>query len=206
MPGRSTKPSFVLIFFLSLFILLPPGKLSLSVAAGHGIARGKEVHPSSLQDCSVTLLKNREYSPVLLEMIDNAQKEILMSFFLFKTGGHPGNYPEIIMKHLIRAANRGIRVVVVLERGENSSDIDVQNQDTMAKLKKGGVTVYPDSPQSTTHTKLVVIDRRYTFVGSHNLTHSALNYNNEISVLVDAAPVAEEAANYIRTLHPQTAK
>ncbi|MDO8722646.1 MAG: phospholipase D-like domain-containing protein [Syntrophales bacterium] len=209
MQGRLTKASYqiVLIFFLSLAILLSlPERISLSVAAGQGAARGKEVAPSSRQGCSVTLLKNGEYLPALLAAIDNAQKEILMSFFLFKTNGHPGSSPEVIMKHLIRATNRGIRVEVVLERGENSSDIDTQNQDTMVKLKKGGVTVYPDSPQRTTHTKLVVIDRRYTFVGSHNLTHSALNYNQEASVLVDAAQVAEEAASYISALYPKTAQ
>jgi phosphatidylserine/phosphatidylglycerophosphate/cardiolipin synthase-like enzyme len=204
MSGRLTKAISLLILIFFLFLAIPlslPERLSPSVAAGHGTARGKEAHPSSLQGCSVTLLKNREYFPALLAAIDNAQKEILLSFFLFKTNGHPHSCPEIIMRHLIRAADRRIKVVVVLERGKDSSDIDAQNQDTMVKLKKRGVEVYLDSPKSTTHAKLVVIDRRYTFVGSHNLTHSALKYNNELSVLIDAAPLAEEAANYIKTLH-----
>lgn len=205
MSGRLTKAtsSLILILFLSFTILLLLSeRISLSVAAGQKMAGEKEGHLSSLQGCSVTLLKNREYFPALLAAVDNAQKEILVSFFLFKTNGHPHSCPEIIMRHLIRAADRGIKVVVVLERGDGSSDIDAQNQDTMVKLKKGGVKVYLDSPKSTTHTKLVVIDRRYTFVGSHNLTHSALKYNNEFSVLIDAAPVAEEAASYIKTLYP----
>ncbi|MDI6776218.1 MAG: phospholipase D-like domain-containing protein [Syntrophales bacterium] len=203
MPSRSTKTIFLFILILSLTILLLPSERSfLSVAAKQKMVRGEEGHPSSLPGCSVTLLKNREYFPALSAAIDHAQKEILMSFFLFKANGHPRNYSEVILRHLIQAAGRGIKVVVVLERGDGSSDIDAHNQDTVVKLKKGGVKVYFDSPEMTTHTKLVVIDRRYTFVGSHNLTHSALKYNNELSVLIDSAPVAEEAASYIKTLYP----
>ena len=200
MPDRGAKVTFLLSLILSFTILLLPSeRTSLSVAAKQNMARGKEGQP--LPGCSVTLLKNREYFPALAAAIDNAQKEILMSFFLFKTNGHPRNYSEVILRHLIRAAGRGVKVVVILERGDGSSDIDAQNQDTTVKLKRGGVGVYLDSPQNTTHTKLVVIDRRYTFVGSHNLTHSALKYNNELSVLLDSVPVAEEAADYLNKLY-----
>jgi len=51
------------------------------------------------------------------------------------------------------------------------------------------------------HTKLAVIDGRYTFIGSHNLTQSALKHNNELSVLVDSPAVAESTLNYIKGLY-----
>jgi phosphatidylserine/phosphatidylglycerophosphate/cardiolipin synthase-like enzyme len=55
-----------------------------------------------------------------------------------------------------------------------------------------------DSEKKTTHAKIVVIDRRFSFVGSHNLTHSALVINNEFSLLVDSRPLAEELLKYMR--------
>jgi phosphatidylserine/phosphatidylglycerophosphate/cardiolipin synthase-like enzyme len=42
-----------------------------------------------------------------------------------------------------------------------------------------------------------VIDQRLIFLGSHNLTQSALKYNNEISVLLEGRDLALNARNYI---------
>jgi phosphatidylserine/phosphatidylglycerophosphate/cardiolipin synthase-like enzyme len=157
----------------------------------------------SSQGCMVILLENRDYFTTLLKAIDNAQKEIIMSFFLFKMGKHPNNYPEILTDHLEKAAKRGMRIEIVLERSDKiSSDVDQDNCKTAELLKDRGIFIYFDYPQRTTHTKVVVIDRRYTIIGSHNLTQSALKYNNELSVLIDSKPIAEKTILYIKGLHP----
>ena len=59
------------------------------------------------------------------------------------------------------------------------------------------MNVYFDSPRKTTHTKLIVIDERLIFLGSHNFTQSALKYNNEISILLDRPDLAKSARNYM---------
>jgi phosphatidylserine/phosphatidylglycerophosphate/cardiolipin synthase-like enzyme len=125
-----------------------------------------------------------------------------MAFFLFKTNGHPKSYPEVILQELGNAARRGVRVVLVLEQdAKPDSTINRDNRSSSEQLKKAGVEIYFDSPKRTTHTKLAVIDGRYTFVGSHNLTQSALKHNNELSVLIDSPAVAEKTLNYIKDLY-----
>lgn len=57
-----------------------------------------------------------------------------------------------------------------------------------------------DSLRKTTHTKVVVIDGRYVYLGSHNLTHSALTRNNELSVLLDSPETAREITGYLGQL------
>lgn len=157
----------------------------------------------SLPGCAVTLLENRDYFPTLLEAVDNARKEIILSFFLFKMGKRPNNYPEILTEHLKKAAKRGVRIEIVLERSDKiSSDVDQDNRETAGLLKDPGIFIYFDYPQRTTHTKVIVIDSRYTIIGSHNLTQSALKYNNELSVMIDSRAVAEETILYIKALHP----
>jgi len=47
---------------------------------------------------------------------------------------------------------------------------------------------------------VAVIDRRLSFIGSHNLTDSALKYNRELSLLVDSHEVAEEILAYLEDL------
>ena len=60
-----------------------------------------------------------------------------------------------------------------------------------------------DGPDRTTHAKMVIIDRRYLFIGSHNLTQSALKYNHEVSVRIDSPLLAEEALRYMKSLCPR---
>ena len=93
--------------------------------------------------------------------------------------------------------------MVLLEQSRDPGDgTSRDNRETVGRLRKMGVTVYLDAPETTTHTKLAVIDGRYTFIGSHNLTQSALKYNNEISVEVESREVAAEALDYLKSLLP----
>ena len=51
-----------------------------------------------------------------------------------------------------------------------------------------------------THLKVTVIDGRYVYLGSHNLTEGALRYNNELSVLIDSPEIAAETLTYLNQL------
>jgi phosphatidylserine/phosphatidylglycerophosphate/cardiolipin synthase-like enzyme len=152
--------------------------------------------------CGVELLKDRDYFPALLEGIRHARQEIALSVFFFKTTGMGNSQPELVLTHLLEAARRGVRVEVIVERGSDGDNVSRDNEETAKRLNKGGIRVCMDAPDRTTHTKLVVIDRRYLFVGSHNLTQSALMYNHEVSVRIDSPPLAEEALRYLKSLCP----
>jgi phosphatidylserine/phosphatidylglycerophosphate/cardiolipin synthase-like enzyme len=67
-------------------------------------------------------------------------------------------------------------------------------------MEQAGIKVVFDSPRTTNHTKVAVIDRRYVIMGSHNLTNSALKYNHEISVLIESPDMAEDTLRYIDML------
>jgi len=148
-----------------------------------------------------TLLKNREYGEALLQGIRNARSGILVSCYLFKVTDFPDNLPRRIAEELIDARRRGVAVTVVLEQSRKADDsLNRENRSTGVLLSRGGVTVRFDSPRKTTHTKVVVIDGRYVYLGSHNLTHSALTRNNELSVLLDSPETAREITGYLGQL------
>jgi phosphatidylserine/phosphatidylglycerophosphate/cardiolipin synthase-like enzyme len=137
-----------------------------------------------------------------LEGIRHARQEIALSFFFFKTLGTGNSQPELVLAHLLEAARRGVRIEAVVENGPDGDNVSSDNRETAKRLQKGGIRVCLDAPDRTTHTKLVVIDRRHLFVGSHNLTQSALKYNHEVSVRIDSPPLAEEALAYLKSLCP----
>lgn len=187
------------IFFISMMAAFTLSVPFASEAADRKPALQKPIDQNS---CPLTLLKNKAYFHALSERIQDARTKIVMAFFLFKTNGRPKSCPEILLKELGDAARRGVRVIVVLEQdAKTDSSVNRDNRNASERLKKAGVEVYFDAPKKTTHTKLAVIDGRYTFIGSHNLTQSALKHNNELSVLIDSPAIAEETLNYIKDLY-----
>ncbi len=178
-----------------LLILLSPA----AFAAG---PEGKAAGPSPQPVAEARLLLDRDYFTVLLDGIDRARSEISLSAYLFRTIEGAGGYPEAVLKRLLAAVKRGVRVEVVLERSQDADDLNRNNAETAERLKHGGIRVCMDAPDRVTHTKLVVIDRRYVLIGSHNLTQSALKYNHEASVWIDSVPLAEEALRYMKSLCP----
>jgi len=188
--GRVSKfKLFLFIIILLVSVLsVPSNSLSLQTLV-------------KTEEGQIQLLRDREYYRALLQKIDNAKKEILMSMYLFTTSGKRRSPPNRIKAALIRAAGRGVDVHVLLEtEDEVDSHINYENTITARKLLSGGVHVYFDSPHRRTHVKAIVVDRRYVFIGSHNLTGSALRYNHELSLMVDSPQLAEKVREYILTL------
>ncbi|GAM08533.1 cardiolipin synthase [Geobacter sp. OR-1] len=153
-----------------------------------------------------TLLRNREFSEALTEGIRSAKKSVYLSFFLFKTTSARNNIPRRIAEELIQAKKRGLDVNVLLERPSRDrpqsggDSLYADNRQTADLLARGGIKVYFDSPGVTTHTKVAVIDGRLVFIGSHNLSQSALQHNNELSVMLDSPELAAEVKAYLDRL------
>jgi phosphatidylserine/phosphatidylglycerophosphate/cardiolipin synthase-like enzyme len=149
----------------------------------------------------IRLLTNREFFPALEDKVRNAREEIMVSVYLFRTTESQRNLARRLREELISAASRGVRVYVLLERekgGRKGSSLNEDNAYTARILSKGGAKVYFDDQDTVTHTKVVVIDRRFVFIGSHNFTDSALRWNNEASVMIDSPQIAREAASFIK--------
>jgi phosphatidylserine/phosphatidylglycerophosphate/cardiolipin synthase-like enzyme len=155
-------------------------------------------YPADLHPDKPILLKNRDYGEALLTGIRGARSSIIVSCYLFKITNFPGNLPRRVAEELIRARQRGVDVTVILERSRDKNDfLNQENSSTATFLSRGGVAVRFDSLRKTSHAKVVVIDCRYVFLGSHNLTHSALSRNNELSVRIDSPEMAREIIGYL---------
>ncbi len=149
----------------------------------------------------VTLLRNQDYAGALLDGIREARKSIVVTMFLFKTTDSPGNLPRQVAEELVRARRRGVEVSVLLEQNDRPGDtLNDDNRTTAQLLKRGGVKVFFDSPRVTTHAKAVVIDGRWVYLGSHNLTQSALRHNNELSLRIDSRELAAEITSFLDRL------
>jgi len=173
--------------------------VTLLAAAPFGIpahAAADRSHPAM-----VTMLPDHSFHSSLSAGIRRAKKEIKGCFFIFKATGSHGNLPMSLVKDLIDARRRGVFVSIELEQDAlGKGSVSEQNRRAASMLSEAGVKVRFDAPKTTTHVKAMVIDGRYVYMGSHNLTQSALKYNNELSVMIDSTEFAGEVGAYLDNL------
>jgi cardiolipin synthase len=147
------------------------------------------------KDCQ--LIVDGEYTKVVREAIKAARKNIQMMMF---EASYYQQYPDtpsnLLIRELMNARKRGVRVEVILERGESTDRASQRNLFTGKILAKEGVDVTYDPPTLTTHTKLLVIDGETVILGSTNWTYSALTKNHEVSVLIRSPEMAKSLADY----------
>jgi len=148
-----------------------------------------------VKDCQ--LIVDSEYTTVVREAIKAARKNIQMMMF---EASYYQQYPDtpsnLLIRELMNARKRGVRVEVILERGESTDRASQRNLFTGKILAKEGVDVTYDPPTLTTHTKLLVIDGETVILGSTNWTYSALTRNHEVSVLIRSPEMAKSLADY----------
>jgi phosphatidylserine/phosphatidylglycerophosphate/cardiolipin synthase-like enzyme len=180
-----------------LFIISSLATVLAVISLGVNPASASGTHPAN-----ITLLKNREYPDALLTSIRQARKSVLLAYYLFKTTpSSTPDQPGRIAEELAKVRHRGVAVTVILEVSDDPDDpLNSVNRKTGAFLEARDIRVLFDSPRTKTHLKVALIDGRYVFLGSHNLTQSALKYNNEVSVLVDSPEIAAEMNSFLHTL------
>jgi len=145
----------------------------------------------------IQLVTDAQYVQVAQKMIQEAKASIqVMMFEMGYYDGHSNTPSNLLIKELIRAKKRGVKVEVILEVREGEDRTTRRNRHTGKILSEGRVEVIYDSLSKTTHTKLMVADGQLTLLGSTNWTHYALTNNNEVSVLIRSKEVAKELNDY----------
>lgn len=148
-------------------------------------------------DDLIFLCDGAEYYRETRRALKEANDSILVVMYLFKKYGELSSHPvNVLIKDLIQAKARGVKVKVILDESRRFTETKkIINQLTYEALKKEGIDVSYDSPEKITHTKLVVVDEYITILGSHNWSAMAIRANNESSVLINSHKVAREYLN-----------
>jgi phosphatidylserine/phosphatidylglycerophosphate/cardiolipin synthase-like enzyme len=145
----------------------------------------------------VQLVTDAQYFQVAKKAIQEARSSIwVMMFEMGYYDKYPSTPSNLLIKELIAAKRRGVKVEVILEVKEGRDRTTERNRHTGKILSDGGVGVIYDSLFKTTHAKWMVVDGRLALVGSTNWTYYALTNNNEVSVLIRSKQVAKELVDY----------
>lgn len=106
----------------------------------------------------------------------------------------------MISETLVRAAKRGVNVYLVLEQASRKKDLSTKVNTKSAKyFKKHNIHIRFDSKKTKLHSKAIVIDD-IVYIGSHNFTRSAMEFNHEASIRIESADLAKDVIQYIENI------
>jgi phosphatidylserine/phosphatidylglycerophosphate/cardiolipin synthase-like enzyme len=147
----------------------------------------------------VQLVTDAQYVEIAKKLIREAKTAIqVMMFEMGYYGEHKNTPSNALIRELIEARKRGVKVEVILEVREGEDRTTKRNRHTGRVLSDGGVEVIYDSVSKTTHAKLMMVDGKLTLLGSTNWTYYALSNNHEVAVLIRSKEVAKELKDYFQ--------
>ncbi len=118
----------------------------------------------------------------IIKLIDYAQNYIYISAFFITN--------KNILKHLLDAKERGIDIKIINDATNASAKYTIHKE-----LRKSGIKVKTENYAGKMHMKSIIIDDRFSIIGSMNFTYSG-NYKNDENVLIiDNKEIAEFAKN-----------
>ena len=145
----------------------------------------------------VQLVTDVQYFEVAKKLIHEAKYSIqVMMFEMGYYDQYPNTPSNLLIKELMNATKRGVKVEVILEVKEGEDRTAKRNRHTGKILSEGGVEVIYDPLSKTTHAKLMVVDGQLSLLGSTNWTYYALTSNNEASVLIRSKELARAIIDY----------
>jgi phosphatidylserine/phosphatidylglycerophosphate/cardiolipin synthase-like enzyme len=145
----------------------------------------------------VQLVTDVQYFEVAKKLIQEAKHSVqVMMFEMGYYDKYPNTPSNLLIKELMNATKRGVKVEVILEVKEGEDRTAKRNRHTGKILSEGGVEVIYDPLFKTTHAKFMVVDGRLTLLGSTNWTYYALTSNNEASVLIRSQELARAIIDY----------
>ncbi len=115
----------------------------------------------------------------LLRLINSAQSSVACAFYELEL---PAAADALVARH-----QAGVRVGIV-------SDSDYRERLAVRRCIAAGIPVVFDERPAFMHDKFCVVDGRFVWTGSTNITENCMYKNNNNSVLVESAELAKDFA------------
>ena len=117
----------------------------------------------------------RQYAIEAIKAIKRARKNIRIVMYDWRWySALNGSAIQKLNIEIMRAKARGVEIMAVVNR-----------EATQKILARIGISAAVVATRKTIHTKILMIDDQIAIVGSHNLTHNAMEVNIEVSVITD---------------------
>jgi len=142
-------------------------------------------------DISCQVLYTDFYTTLRRSIISSSQNIFVWCYvfnFHFYRKWHRSSH---IFFDILSAANRKVDVRFILDSSRRSSPNHKANFFTYKRLSEHGIEVNMPNHSLPQHSKIITIDNKVTFVGSHNFTDSSLENPFETSIFFDSYEISD---------------
>jgi phosphatidylserine/phosphatidylglycerophosphate/cardiolipin synthase-like enzyme len=159
--------------------------LTLVLSAAFLGCQGKDSKPPptatqvSASDVSVYFSPNGGCTEAVVAAIDGAKLTIGVQAYSFTSAP--------IAKALVNAHKRGVRVVVILDKSQ-----ETEKYSSADFLAHAGIPVWIDSQHKIAHNKVMIIDSETVITGSFNFTKAAETENAENLLVIRSPDLAAQ--------------
>jgi phosphatidylserine/phosphatidylglycerophosphate/cardiolipin synthase-like enzyme len=115
----------------------------------------------------------------VVEKLSSAKSNVLVQAYSFTS--------TPIAKALVNAANRGVKVSVVLDKSQQTGKYT-----SATYIQNNGIEPLIDTQHAIAHNKVIVIDDHIVITGSFNFTKAAEEKNAENLLIIDNAELAKK--------------
>ncbi len=122
--------------------------------------------------------------PAICRLLQEARLSIHMTMAYFAP-------EEVLIDELCNAADRGVRVRLMLPGRGDIKLLVVAARSFYEKLMSHGIEVY-ERQNVILHAKTIVVDSQITIIGSTNLDYRSIEYNCELSAVVRSAELGAQ--------------
>lgn len=157
-------------------ILLLGFSLGVAFEEMNGIGTWHSYHPETKQ-VNICFTPPAGCGNLIAVEISKAEQSIYVQAY--------GMTSKPIVRELIRAGQRGVRVAILLD----SSNLH-ETSSKMQELIDSGIEVKIDKVSGIAHNKVMIIDKKKVITGSFNFTTAADNMNVENVVMLEDTNVA----------------
>ena len=156
-----------------------------------------------IEDGNTTVLTDRAFVDEAIKTIDGAQYHLrIMSYLFAVKPDRPWSSVQKLVSALARAARRGVRVEILLEKSDHSFFVNQQAKKSSKYLRSRGIaSVKFDKPETITHGKLIIADDERVIVGSTNWFQRGLTATHQVNVATSCPRAISTFTDYFDELY-----
>lgn len=137
------------------------------------------------------------YAQAVIPLINSAQKSIDIMMYEWKWYRHEkAGGVEKFNLSLLGALRRGVKVRVLLNIETSGHILTRINSQSASILKMHGAQVKFGQVGVITHAKMIIVDKKFLVLGSHNISKGAFSRNQEASIVVEGEAEIKPYCDY----------
>jgi phosphatidylserine/phosphatidylglycerophosphate/cardiolipin synthase-like enzyme len=131
------------------------------------------------------IILDNNFLAITTPLIAKAKEEILLSSFKLEFTDRPrGKNLHNFFLELFAAKARGVKVNILFNWHADRKSVAKTNFNAGCELKNKNITVKYLPNNRCCHSKLLIIDREFAFIGSHNLSVKSTTENFELTYMI----------------------